>query len=29
MTLNDLKANKKLNNDPAERMIFFKNWIKS
>jgi nucleolar MIF4G domain-containing protein 1 len=28
MTLNDLKANKKLNNDPSVRLEFIINWLK-
>jgi hypothetical protein len=28
MTLNDLKSNKKINNDPIERLNFLLNWFK-
>ena len=28
MTLNDLKANKKLNNDPSVRLEFVITWLK-
>lgn len=28
MTLNDIRMNKKLNNNPVERLDFLKNWLK-
>lgn len=28
MTLNDLRLNKKINNNPEDRLEFLKNWLK-
>jgi len=28
MTLNDLRLNKKMNNNPEDRLEFIKNWLK-